>query len=161
MQGSEKKFREFYYGTYDAFYKYVRRMAGRESVAEDIVQESYCEAYTCWDTLTEHPKPVGWLYKTAAYIACNMRRRKENQAVPLETVFEREGSLCAADVYEAVEVEIMLQNLLSEKEWELLYKYHIEGYSGADIAMQLGISEENVRMRISRIRKKLREKLQV
>lgn len=161
MQGSEKKFREFYYGTYDAFYRYVKRMAGRESVTEDIVQESYCAAYRCWDMLTEHPKPVGWLYKTAAYIIRNMRRRKESQVLSLEAVQEAEESMRTADVYESVEVEIMLQNMLPQKEWELLHKYYIEGYSGADIAVQMGISEENIRMRLSRTRKKLREKLQV
>lgn len=54
MQGSEDDFREFYFGTYEAFCKYVRKMAGRESVVEDIVQESYCMAYACWDMLEGH-----------------------------------------------------------------------------------------------------------
>ena len=161
MQGNEKNFREFYYGTYDAFYKYVKKMTGRESVTEDIVQESYCAAYRCWDMLEEHPKPVGWLYKTAAYLISNMRRRKESQVVSLEAVQEAEESMRTADVYESVEMGIMLQNMLPQKEWELLYKYYIEGYSGADIAVQMGMSEENIRMRLSRTRKKLREKLQV
>ncbi len=159
MQGSEEDFRKFYFGTYEAFYRYVRKMAGRESAAEDIVQESYCMAYACWDMLAGHPKPAGWLYKTAAYVAGNMRRRKENQAVSLEMVRETEKSMGAADMYEAVEIEVVLQNLLPEKEWKLLHKYYVEGYSGADIAIQLGISEENVRMRICRTRKKLRERL--
>ena len=79
----------------------------------------------------------------------------------LEAVQETEAAMRVTDAYEAVEVEIMLQNLLPQKEWELLYKYYIEGYSGADIAGQLGISEENVRMKLSRMRKKLREKLRV
>lgn len=88
-----------------------------------------------------------------------MRRRKENQALSLEMVRETEKSMCAADMYGAVETEIVLQNLLPEKEWKLLQKYYVEGYSGADIAIQLGISEENVRMRLCRTRKKLREGL--
>ncbi|MBD5535591.1 MAG: sigma-70 family RNA polymerase sigma factor [Lachnospiraceae bacterium] len=159
MQCSENFFCEFYYDTYDAFYRYVKRITRRESVAEDIAQESYCTAYICRDMLMKHPNPAGWLYKTAVYIAGNMRRRKENQALALEAVQETEAVMRVADAYEAVEVEIMMQNVLSQKEWELLHKYYIEGYSGADIAGQLGITEENVRMRLSRTRKKLREKL--
>ena len=133
MQGSEDDFREFYFGTYEAFCKYVRKMAGRESVVEDIVQESYCMAYACWDMLEGHPKPAGWLYKTAAYVAGNMRRRKENQALSLEMVRETEKSMCAADMYGAVETEIVLQNLLPEKEWKLLQKYYVEGIASTGI----------------------------
>ena len=51
MQCSEKFFCEFYYDTYDAFYRYVKRITGRESMAEDVVQESYCIAYVCRDML--------------------------------------------------------------------------------------------------------------
>lgn len=159
MQSRKKTFREFYYETYDALYRYVRRMAGLENMTEDIVQESYCAAYACWDKLAAHPNPVGWLYKTANYIANNIRRRKEHHVVSLEMVRGTERALRVHDAYNMVEFELLLQNLLPQQESDLLYRYYVEGYSGADIAVQLGISEENVRARLSRIRRKLRDKL--
>lgn len=47
------------------------------------------------------------------------------------------------------------REMLNEKDWRLLECY-IQEYSSAEIAERMGISEENVRMRISRIRKRLR-----
>lgn len=131
-------------------------------MAEDIVQESYCAAYMCWDILKAHPNKAGWLYKTAGYIGGNMRRRKDNQAASLEELQEAGAvPLATPDVYGEVELQIVLQKLLPPTEWELLKKYYIEGYGSADIAQQLGISEENVRMRLSRMRRKLRERLRL
>lgn len=155
----EDVFRDFYDNTYEALYKYVRRMGGTDNVIEDIVQEAYCEAYRCREKLYEHPNPAGWLYKTANYIFRNSRRQMENSAVSLETLEDSEGMPCVRGDYEIVEWQMLMRWALSEDDSQLIQRYYLEGYSGAEIAAQLGTSEENVRMKLSRIRRKMREKL--
>jgi RNA polymerase sigma-70 factor (ECF subfamily) len=38
---------------------------------------------------------------------------------------------------------------------------YLEGFSGAEIAVQLGISEVNVRVKLNRIRDKIRQKISI
>lgn len=159
MRCREDSFRDLYENTYEALYKYVRRMGGNDNVIEDIVQETYCEAYRCREKLCEHPNPSGWLYKTANYIFRNSIRRMENRAVSLEMLEDADSMPSVRGGYEIVELQLLMQGALSKEDGKLIQKYYMEGYSGAEIAAQLGISEENVRMKLSRIRRKMREKL--
>ncbi len=152
----EKAFREFYFNTYAALHKYIRKMGVSEIEAEDIAQEAYCKAYGCRDKLRCHPNPTGWLYKTAYYIQRNQSRRMENHTISLELVREADLKSVIRCGYESVEFAILIKEVLSEKDRELIYKYYLEGYKGAEIAMQMGISEENFRVKMSRIRKKMR-----
>lgn len=66
---------------------------------------------------------------------------------------------CVRGDYEIVEWQMLMRWALSEDDSQLIQRYYLEGYSGAEIAAQLGTSEENVRMKLSRIRRKMREKL--
>lgn len=159
MKYGEDTFRDFYYSTYDVLYKYVRRMNGAENLIEDIVQETYCEAYKCREKLYNHPNPVGWLYKTANYIFKNASRRMENNLLSLELIGESDVIPSIRGGYEAVEWQVLMQDILSQKDSELIYKYYMEGYTSVEIAAQLGISEDNVRMKLSRIRKKMKKNL--
>lgn len=152
----EETFREFYFNTYAALYKYIRKMGASESEAEDIAQEAYCKACGCRDKLCHHPNPTGWLYKTAYYIQKNQSRRMDNHTISLELVREADLKSVIRCGFESVEFAIMIKEVLSETDRELIYKYYLEGYKGAEIAMQLGISEENFRVKMSRIRKKMR-----
>ncbi len=53
------------------------------------------------------------------------------------------------------EWRVTAQKILGEEDWNLLVQY-IQEYSVAEIARKFGMTEEYVRVRISRIRKLLR-----
>lgn len=160
MYDGKDGFREFYRDTYRKLLGYVSRMEEINESPEDMVQDIYCLAFRKWDSLKQHPKPTGWLYITANHIAQNRQRRKENRDVSLEQIMddsdEKAGVFAA---YEAVEWELVSDKLLSEQDRKIFEKYYLKNYGTTEISEELGISEENVRMRLSRIRKKMRNKL--
>lgn len=159
MYYGKESFQKFYYETYDELVKYVKRMGGLEHLAEDIVQESYYTAYREWKELSMHPNQKGWLYITANYISKNLRRRMENQNLSLEALEESVPQRYAASDFETVEWNLTLQKKFPEKESRLICRYYLEGRSTAEIAEELGISNDYVRVKLSRLRKKLREEL--
>lgn len=159
MYDEEKGFGEFYDVTYSALYGYVRGKMGADTSIEDILQETYFEAYKKREKLKSHPKPVGWLFKTADFMIKNWKRRKDNQIVSLEIFSDMSDKLYVCEEYEKIEWRLMLQEILSETERELVRLHYQERYSSAEIAALYGMTEGNIRVRLCRIRRKIREKM--
>ena len=81
-------FEQLYRNTREALLQYLKRVSGREDWAEDILQDTYLEAYQHRGMLMAHPNPAGWLYKTALNLYRNEGRKKENANLSLEAVPE-------------------------------------------------------------------------
>lgn len=143
--------------TYGALYGYVRAKMGADTSIEDILQETYFEAYKKREKLKSHPKPVGWLFKTADFMIKNWKRRKDNQIESLEMLSNMPDKLYVYGEYEKIEWKLTLQEILSEKEGELVRLYYQERYSSAEIAVLYGMTEGCVRVRLCRIRRKIKE----
>lgn len=155
MNDTKDGFQEFYIKTYERLLQYVSRMRNGNSMAEDVIQETYCLAYKEWEKLQTHEDPMGWLCVTANHVFQNQKRRMENRNVSYEEMEERYVPGYTEADFNSEEWCLTAQEMLNEKDWQLLECY-IQEYSSAEIAKRMGISEENVRMRISRIRKRLR-----
>lgn len=159
MQYGREGFRDFYFETYKDLYRYVNRMDGIQGMEEDVVQEVYILAYVKWDVVYRHPKPMAWLYVTANYLVKNLRRLTKNRALSLELFNDtRNISVLEAD-FGKVEWRLALHKILSEKDWEILWKYCVEGYEIAELARLMKSSENSIRMQISRIRRKIKRQL--
>ena len=159
MQYKRDGFRDFYFETYRDLYRYVNRMEGMQGQAEDVVQEVYYLAYVKWDKIYHHPKPMAWLYVTANYLVKNLRRLAENRTLSLELLQDADSQLVTEADFGKVEWRLMLHGILSEKDWELLWKYCVEGYQVGELAEQMECSENSIRMRLSRIRRKIKRQL--
>ena len=159
MYKKDKGFGEFYDATHSALYRYAKGRMGTDNMIEDILQETYYEAYKSREKLKSHPNPVGWLYKTANFIVHNQQRRKDTQVISLELLAETADNLCTYGGYELIEWKLMVQEMLSETESKLIYLYYYERRSSAEIAALYGITRENVRVKLCRIRRKMKEKM--
>lgn len=159
MYDGKDGFREFYRDTYKKLLGYVSRMEELNESPEDMVQSIYCLAYRDWDRLQLHTNLTGWLYITANHISRNLRRREENNDISLELLDESAIELRIYADYDAVEWKLTAHEILTEKDRAIFDKCYLENHSSSEIAAELGISEENVRMRLSRIRKKMRNKI--
>ncbi len=155
MSSTKDSFQTFYMQTYNRLYSYLSRMDGVGEAAEDIAQETFCRAYKKWDKLKKYENPMGWLYKTSNHVLWNQRRRKENQNISYEQMTGRETRGYTDSDFNNREWLLTAQKILGEEDWILLEQY-IQEYSVAEIARKLGMTEEYVRVRISRIRKLLR-----
>ena len=151
----ETFFEELYLNTREALLKYLYSLGGPNGWVEDILQDAYFEAYKRRKMLLMHPNPAGWLYKTACNLYRNAGRRRDNCNISLDVVPEIH-TFAEETHYECVEWRITIQSVLQEKDGHLLCRYYLEGYSVREIAKELNLTEENIRVKLTRIRKQMR-----
>lgn len=151
----EMFFEELYLNTREALLKYLCSLSGPNGWAEDIVQDAYYEAYKRREMLLGHPNPAGWLYKTACNLYRNAKRRRDNCNISLDVVPETQ-TIAEETHYEYVEWCITIQGALREKDGQLLRRYYLEGYSVREMAKEFNLTEENIRVKLNRIRKQMR-----
>ena len=59
--------------------------------------------------------------------------------------------------YEEVELAETIKSSISETEYEMLRDYYLNGYSSVEVADKYGLDRGGIRMRMTRIKKKLKE----
>lgn len=129
--------------------------------AEDIMQETFLEAYRHLDKLLVHENPKGWLLVTARikvmkYWDANKKRLSREI---LQDFHEREGySEGYCDEYEFLTLSA-IEQLLTPDEYLLFKKKFLEECSYESISEELQISMEACRVRVMRLRKKLQQNL--
>lgn len=142
---------------YNEITRFVKYYVKDERIIDDIVQETFLEAYRQIELLMEHPNYKGWLYNTAKFKAKYMRsiqyKRDQTQlelddADTLEhAVFDRHEEL----FYEE------LKKRLTPKEYRLIMLKYRYGYTFDEISQKEGISKGACKMRINRILRKLKD----
>ena len=121
--------------------------------ANDIVQETFISYFTSDKDFTDENHLRAWLIRVAVNKAKNFLRSSWNKNVSLneevagEYVSEPDGD--------------MLREIfrLPEKYRIVIHLFYYEGFSVKEIAGMLGISEGSTKMRLSRGRSMLKEKL--
>lgn len=138
-----------------AMYRLAMSIVGNDCDAADAAQETILIAYQKLDTLRRRDRFKPWLLRiltNQCYDILRQRRRfVESDALPEPETPGPEDR--AGDVWEAV-------CDLSEQMRSVVVLYYYEGFSGREIAAILKISEANVKTRLSRARKRLREMLE-
>lgn len=148
--GDEDAF-EALVGRYQApLFRYLRGFVGDPEQARDLLQETFLRAYRSLGSLDDPGLLRSWLYRIAHNQACSLlRRRRLVSWLPLG--FLQTGSHPAPDrsAIEAARVEEALAQLPIEQRAPLLL-HLVAGFSYAEVATLLEVSEGAVRMRISR-----------
>jgi RNA polymerase sigma-70 factor (ECF subfamily) len=173
--GQVDKFHDLVKRYEQKLYNFSLRMCRDHSDAEDMVQDTFLNVFKYLKDFRYETKFKNWLYKVAAS-TCIKKRRKSKFAP------ERELSLdefLPSDEAEAVDhvpnwAQMPLDRLLNEELAGAVHqgilaiprKYRmvivlrdIEGFSTAETAQILNLSESNVKVRLHRARLYLREKL--
>ncbi|MBQ8554813.1 MAG: sigma-70 family RNA polymerase sigma factor [Clostridia bacterium] len=150
--------------------RHVRRQlyasVGHVADAEDITQEVFARALKKKD-LHKHPNPTGWLITTATRLCQNYNRstlsRQHTQQRyvqnKLDVRADRSLFLFNAenDQTDVSDLEMTLEQSLSKEDWLLLKEYYIEKTPVKEIARRMYMSENAVRVRVFRCRKKLKK----
>lgn len=151
-------------------YRVARAILGSDAEAEDVVQDAYVRAYTNLRQFEGRAKFSTWLTKIAVYEALS-RRKRADRLTPLDE--EKRPSedtmppnrLSPASPERAAysgEVQSLLENAieaLPEDYRTVFMLREVEELNTADTAESLGLSEENVKVRLHRARTMLREEL--
>ncbi len=151
-------------------YNTARRMTADAQEAEDLVQDTYEQAFRAWHQLKDPARCRAWLYQIMRNRFADTYRRK--RVMPELMVIEggREAEENALSVQTANLEEEVLRRLSGEKVRQALALLpeelrtalvlcDIEGFTYPEIAEIMGCPLGTVRSRIARARQKLLVKL--
>lgn len=163
MKSSEFKLLVLPYSS--RLYKVAFRLLGNREEAEDAVQEVFLKL---WKMKSELPN-----YKSIEALAVKvtrnhcldiLRKRKSKRLIDEEKregeYLERKDPEKLLEQKERIQLINRLINSLSEPQRSLVYFRHIEGKEYHEIAELTNMTENSIRVSISRARKQLKEMLQ-
>lgn len=141
----------------------ARRYLFSRADAEEAVQEALLRAWSGRSKCRQPEKPLGWLLQITRNESLRVlaRRKRQPTTSPLE---EDQGQAACADaaideVLVRVDVRSALMELGQEDRRLVQLRYE-EGLTQPRCAEILGLPEGTVKVRLHRIRRKLRERLQ-
>ncbi len=155
-------------------YRLARQLTDDEADAEDVVQETFLQAFKAIDSFEGRSALGTWLYRIA-YNTAMMHRRGHHAAVSLEeNLQEEEGATIPEQLYDwcclpepdlqTAEVRAELARAIAELPETLRVVFiqrEQEGLSTEACAEALQVSVDVVKQRLHRARLRLREQLSV
>lgn len=130
-------------------------------MVEDIVQDVFLEAVKKYDSFKNHPNQIGWLYQTAQYkikeYERKLRKLNESDIEELEDVMADDN----VSGYLETELKLLLCEAMTPEERLRYYRYFLWGWTIEEIAEAEGISVNNMRVKITRLKKKLLQQVNI
>jgi RNA polymerase sigma factor (sigma-70 family) len=132
--------------------KYCSYLTGSSAVGEDVVQETFMRLLEQKGSLTIRSSLKDWLFICARNHSLNLLARRQRM--------EQSPPLIAGNDDCSGEMKWLIQEVLgrlNNDERDLILMREQQQYSIMEMATLLGISQEAVRVRLFRIRKKMYE----
>ena len=157
MEVGTDEFGKMYQMYFDDVLRAVYHRISDRQTAEDITQDTFVAAFKLGEGFLAHPKPKLWLLRTARNKLREQYRRARRWGMePLEECLELAAQDCR---YGEVELDLAAVATLSEEEWKMVKAYHVFGTTIAGIARSESVTENNMRVRLFRSRKKLKDQI--
>jgi RNA polymerase sigma-70 factor (ECF subfamily) len=146
---------------FDAFYRSKRPLIvqalalslGDADVAADATDEAMTRAYERWKSVGALERPEGWVYRVASNWALSIFRRRRRS---LHRLYDPSVADATRSVDPAVHRAVAA---LDVKQRSVVVCRHLLGWSVAETATALGISEGTVKSRLHRATTILRTQL--
>ena len=164
LNGNASSYGELVDRLQSRLYNSMLQIVGTHDEAEDVVQDSFVQAYVKLDTFQGNSKFFTWLYRIAFNNALSRQRRKRH-----ELSIEQSRELTGTDPEDRIESpdEPLLReervslvhsalNLLTEEHRSILVLREMDELSYEEIAEILGINIGTVRSRLSSARNQLK-----
>lgn len=151
----EGAFDHFYRSTSRPLWAYVYRTCGNATLADDILQETYCRFLKASPDLADFRQLRSYLYRIATNLVSDHWRRNKRET-SLEDRCPPVSPDCPSD--ESLNLKTDFQRclrLLSHKERSLLWLAYVEGAAHREIGEILGLKEKSVKVLLFRARKKM------
>ncbi len=124
------------------------------AVGAEAVDEAMARAYADWGRVARMANPSGWVYRVAMNWTRSLLRRRRREELGVDP-----GWLAERDDQVDVDLERALARLSVEHRAVVVTR-HLLGFSTADTAVALGVSEGTVKSRLSRALDRLRADLE-
>jgi RNA polymerase sigma-70 factor, ECF subfamily len=152
-----QEFEEFFTAQYTRLARALYLVTGDPAEAEDIAQEALVRVYERWDRVQKLESPSGYLFRTALNLHRNRLRRLAVRAKRLVTPEPPTDPAVAAEVRD--ELGRALASL-PDGQREAIVLVEWLGMAPEEASEVLGIEAVSVRVRLSRARATLRERLE-
>lgn len=141
-------------------FNYIYRMTGNREDSEDICQETFLSAYRYLHTFKREFKLSTWLFTIAHNAVSRYLRKKSAAGIPVEPDrLDRLGTAKPKGTYTLSDLIDLAIDRLPPVEREIMVLHYIEKLSYQEISEILKLTEPQVRMRLYRARKKIRDRL--
>lgn len=157
---NEDAFRAFYDRTARQVWAYLYRGTRDAAVADDLLQETYYRLLRARRTFENDGHRVHYLFRIAANLLADTRRRRTPGHVPLADG-ERQpasGADAAADFERRIDVARALATL-APRDRDMLWLAYADGASHQEIATHLGVRRPSIKAMLSRARRRLADRL--
>lgn len=168
LEGKQRAQLALYNKYYKAMYNTALRIVKHTAEAEDIMQESFLNAFTKLHTFKGEVTFGAWLKRIVINNSIyHYRKQQKNSAVDLEEVMYKVEDNDAVGIATNGLTELKAQKVMETmKSLKNNYRvsltlYLIEGYDYEEISEIMDISYANCRTTISRAKESLRKKLTV
>lgn len=163
-EGDEDAFRQLFHFYMPTVYPMILKVVKSDSVAEDIVQETFLRVWINRDKLTEIEQPRAWILRIAYFRAFTYLRDQSihEKAVSGLSVDEpatqdTETRLSLRNMEQAIKKAV--QQLPGQQ--QKVYRLSREsGYRNAEIARMMTLSEQSVKNTLVRALKFIRSELE-
>jgi RNA polymerase sigma-70 factor (ECF subfamily) len=136
--------------------RFLAQMVRDRSLAEDLLQDTFHDAFRARSQLAAAPSPEAWLFAIARNRALSALRRRRRSVAALARLPRLRGRP-EPDAQEIVALRDLLERHLDAEERALLLLRYLHGFDAAELAVIVGVGPEAVRQRLSRSRRKLIE----
>jgi RNA polymerase sigma-70 factor (ECF subfamily) len=144
-------------------YNFILKMIGRRDAAEDILQTVFLKYYENMDKIKNPERAPQWIYTVARNeIYQHMRNKYKAFISYIESEDENRSEADLESELERKEISQMVKDeidQLSSEHKEVILLKEMSGLSYKEIAQILNITEDLVKSRLFKARKKLSEKL--
>ncbi len=142
-----------------AMYNICYRMMNNREEAEDMLQESFSEAFHSLGTFRFDSAFGAWLKRITVNKCINALKKKKADLVPVDNLPELPGEFESDADMPGLSVAQVTQAMdqLPEGYRVVFSLYLLEGYDHAEIAQIMGISEATSKSQYSRARQRMKE----
>lgn len=146
-----------------AFQGFARRRLGDDQLAADAVQESLLRALKSEHSLSHDENLLAWFYRILRNVLTDLHRRRAVQTKGLER-FAEELAISADDEADVEQTACgcfreLLPTLRPEYA-QVLQLADLDGRPAEAVAKEVGITRGNLKVRLHRARRQLRERLE-
>ncbi len=165
QSGDEQAFADLIQAYYPFVYAIVIGIVSNPLDAEEVVQDTFVNAYRGLARYKEMEKFKSWLAKIARNCAHNRLRKQQIDTVPIDEVNEQISGtedLPDEQLIRSEQRELIRRAMetLSPKDREIARSYYLDGASYDELIQTHGLSYKAISFRLSRAKRRLAKRLE-
>lgn len=159
IKAKQKRYDKLVREMHSDIYRYAYWLVKDQTVAEDIVQETFLRAWKSLDSLKDQKAAKAWLITILRRENARRFERKQFDLVDMDDVSLADDGLGQETKAEHRELHKLMGNLSDEYREPLMLQV-VFGYNGEEIAKELQLNKNTVMTRLFRARNQLKEALE-